>query len=183
MGEEFTAQVSHTMQHDECPQLFTKVGDACVSVFYPGNLTWGEAHQFCHTIGGELLNLNRDYAFYATLVQHLKQHQMTADFWLGGTRQNETSPWIWLDRSPIDVSLPYWAVRYAEGCTPRLVESVLNNATRLANQGHCYHFNRAPSEPMAGQCLALTYESYFQMSDENCLTYKSPLCIMEKHVD
>ncbi|XP_050689572.1 uncharacterized protein LOC126981934 [Eriocheir sinensis] len=183
LGEEFDAQLPHTLKHEECPQLFTRVGGACVSIFYPGNVTWGEAHQFCHAIGGELLALNRDYTFYATLVQHLKQYQLTADFWLGGIRHNETTSWTWLDRSPIDVSSPYWAIRYSEACTNRLVESLVGNSTRIANQGHCYHFTRAPADPMNGQCLALTYESYFQMNDADCLSTKSPLCIMEKAQD
>ncbi|MPC38629.1 hypothetical protein E2C01_032140 [Portunus trituberculatus] len=42
VGDEFMAQVSHTMHRADFPQLFSKVGDACFSMFYPGNGRAGE---------------------------------------------------------------------------------------------------------------------------------------------
>ncbi|XP_045107562.1 uncharacterized protein LOC123502505 [Portunus trituberculatus] len=36
VGGQFTAQVTHTLHHADCPPLFTKFGQACISVFCPG---------------------------------------------------------------------------------------------------------------------------------------------------
>ncbi|KAK3858197.1 hypothetical protein Pcinc_035588 [Petrolisthes cinctipes] len=179
LGKEFHAQVDGTIkdQQEQCPLMYTNIAGSCVSVFFPGNITWGEAREFCKTINGDLITLDNDYKFFATLLKHLHDHQITADFWVGGSRYNETLAWTWLDNEPIDLSSPIWSIRHEDTCTTRQIHSLVGNGTRLANQGECYRYSKAPADPPRGFCAALTYENYHHMTDEDCLTRKAPLCI------
>lgn len=181
MGEEFDAQLEGTMKSEDCPELYTSIGGKCVSVFFPGNVTWGAARSFCKSIGGDLLTLDGDYSFFATLVNQLHQYQVTADFWLGGFKLNDTKPWTWTSGTPIQIGAPFWAIRSETACQPRIVKSLVHpNVTHYANGERCYMYSTAPADPPHGHCTALTYELMHHVSDEDCLSNRSPLCIEKK---
>jgi len=44
----------------------------------------------------------------------------------------------------------------------------------------CNQYLQRPLTPVVGMCAALTFENFFYMSDEDCLTKKSPLCVAGK---
>lgn len=37
--KEIDARLDATLRHADCPQLFTRVGEQCVSIFYIGNVS------------------------------------------------------------------------------------------------------------------------------------------------
>ncbi|XP_045110409.1 uncharacterized protein LOC123504144 isoform X2 [Portunus trituberculatus] len=175
-SNEFEEKLSQTISHPDCPQLYTRVGNQCLSVFFIGNMTWLESRAFCRAIGGDLFTLGKDLTSFTTLVQHLTLNGVTADFWIGGRFVNETAGWMWVDNTPLTMGSPFWAVRYNEDCSTRLTPYL--NRTRPANDGTCYHYQQAPATLSTQHCVASTYQHYFYLTDENCFSKKSPLCVM-----
>ncbi|KAG7167828.1 uncharacterized protein LOC121867993 [Homarus americanus] len=174
--EEFLLAVNSTLQHPACPPLYTLLDGACLSVFYPGAVSWGEARGFCKVIGGDLLTLN-NVSQYTALLTHLHHTRMTRDFWVGGRYVNHTQGWTWINHASINLGSPYWALRYEGTCQNRNVTSRKTGRTRLANGGTCYHYQQAPHHHPVGWCVALTYQHYYYMTDEDCILRKSPLCV------
>lgn len=172
-GEELKHIVNFTLSHPACPPLFTLVGDQCLSILFVNNVTWGEARHLCQFIGGDLITF-RNVSHFASVIQHLKETKLTADFWAGGHYVN--SEWSWLDGSPMEHGSPFWTVKYSDVCRYRHVTSGLN-ITRRVNGGSCYRYYQAPGEFPVGECVALTYQHFYYMSDEDCLHRKSPLCV------
>lgn len=176
--KEIDAKLNFTLRHADCPQLFTRVGEQCVSIFYIGNVNWLEARAFCKAIGSDLFTLSKDGKNFATILQHLRLSQVTTDFWVGGRFVNETVGWSWVNDEPMILGSPYWAVRHSESCQTRTFTSPVLNQTLQANDGECYNYVQAPRQPPTATCAALTFSHYFYVSDEPCLTKKSPLCVL-----
>ncbi|ROT81272.1 C type lectin containing domain protein [Penaeus vannamei] len=176
--KEIDARLDATLRHADCPQLFTRVGEQCVSIFYIGNVNWLEARAFCKAVGSDLFTLSRDGKNFATILQHLRLSQVTTDFWVGGRYVNETVGWSWVNDEPMVLGSPYWAVRHSESCQTRSFTSPVLNQTLQANDGECYNYVQAPRQPSTANCAALTFSHYFYVSDESCLTKKSPLCVL-----
>ncbi|XP_045594867.1 uncharacterized protein [Procambarus clarkii] len=177
-SEQFLLKLNSTIHHPDCPMLYTKVGEHCLSIFFIGNMSWMEARTFCQTIGGDLFTITKEFNMFATLLQHFTTHQVTADFWIGGRYINDTLGWTWVDGSPMPVGSPYWAVRHEERCTNRKISYDLLNVTLPANDGVCYNYVQAPRVPPMGHCSSLSYEYYHYMSDNSCFIKKSPLCVL-----
>ncbi|XP_071535488.1 uncharacterized protein [Panulirus ornatus] len=176
LAEELIVLLNKTIQHPQCPTMFTLVGDQCISLFFMGSVSWGEARAFCSVIGGDLLTF-RNISHYAAVVRHLKDAQMTNDFWVGGRFLNQSTGWTWTDEAPMDLGSPFWAVRHSTNCRTRNVTFQELHKIRLANDGACYNYFQAPEPTPSGWCAALTYQHYFYVSDEDCLVRKSPLCV------
>ncbi|KAG7156109.1 C-type lectin-like 4, partial [Homarus americanus] len=177
-SDEFLLKLNNTIRHPDCPWLYTKVGNQCLSIFFIGSMTWMEARTFCQTIGGELLSINSNLNSFSTVLQHLSQHQVAADFWIGGRYVNETMGWTWIDTSAMPLGSPYWAVRHQETCTQRTITHSILNSTTKANDGKCYNYMQAPTTPPVGHCASLSYEHYHYITDENCFSKRSPLCLL-----
>jgi len=178
LGTEFLEKVDHTIKHADCPNFYTKVGNDCISIFFMAKVNWGEARAFCKTIGGDLLTLHNGVEHFYTLVHHLQEQHITADFWIGGNLKNETVGWEWVDHVPMEMGTPYWALRSQSECLPRSYE-LDQNTTRVANEGECYQVTQAPAHPTVGHCAAIKYENYFYISDELCVGKKGALCIAD----
>lgn len=188
LGMEFLANAPLTLYDEDCPQLYTKVGDECLSFLHPVNVTWGEARAFCQTIGGDLMTF-RDLDHYSRVRTHLKHSMQTQDFWIGGRylTRDENKGWRWLSGDSMPAGFPMWAIRYEPECQKRSVTSLLTNRTREVEDGVCYHYNQAPRlvttsynrerEPL---CVAITYQYHYSYSDEDCLLRKSPLCVLNQ---
>ncbi|XP_063599451.1 uncharacterized protein LOC134775774 [Penaeus indicus] len=170
-GEEFLQKFNVTTEHPDCPHLYTRVGDHCLSFFYFGLVNWGEARSFCKMNGGDLLTFQDGVGIFYEIVRHLREHNITSDFWVGGAIRNRT--WTWVDGNPIEMGTPYWSLRPNPNCQHR-------NLTARYNEESCNQFLQRPLTPAVGMCTALTFENYFYMSDEDCMTKKSPLCVAEK---
>ncbi|XP_063599464.1 uncharacterized protein LOC134775782 [Penaeus indicus] len=170
-GEEFLEKFNVTIEHPDCPHLYTRVGDHCLSFFFFGLVNWGEARSFCKMNGGDLLTFQDGVGIFYEIVRHLCEHNITSDFWVGGAIRNRT--WTWVDGNPIEMGTPYWSLRPNPNCQHR-------NLTARYNEESCNQFLQRPLTPAVSMCTALTFENYFYMSDEDCLTKKSPLCVAEK---
>lgn len=177
LAKEFVLLLNHTIQHPRCPTMFTLVEDQCLALFFVGSVSWGEARAFCQVLGGDLITF-RDVSHYTAVVTHLREAQLTVDFWVGGNLANESDGWRWIDDTPVNMGTPFWAVRYDEQCHLRNVTFPELNQTREANDATCYNYLQAPETPPRGRCIALPYEHYYYMSDEDCLQKKSPLCVL-----
>ncbi|XP_042857698.1 killer cell lectin-like receptor subfamily B member 1C isoform X2 [Penaeus japonicus] len=176
--KEIDARLDVTLRHTDCPQLFTRVGEQCVSIFYIGNVNWLEARAFCKTVGSDLFTLSNDGTNFATILQHLRRSQVTTDFWVGGRFVNETVGWSWVNDNPMVLGSPYWAVRHSDTCETRTFTSPVLNQTHQANDGECYSYVQAPRDPPSAHCAALTFSQYYYVSDEPCASKKSPLCVL-----
>ncbi|XP_050689360.1 uncharacterized protein LOC126981829 [Eriocheir sinensis] len=178
LGEDLVAKINHTVSHPDCPEMFTLVGDQCLSVFSVGKVSWGEARAFCRVLGGDLLTF-KSITHFTTVINHLQEHQLTSDFWLGGRQREKGRGWAWLDDTPMTLGSPYWAVRRFEECQARNITTA-THGTREANSAKCYHYRQAPEQSSRGFCAALSYTHYFYMIDEDCLMDKSPLCVSQQ---
>ncbi|XP_045616919.2 uncharacterized protein [Procambarus clarkii] len=179
--KQFMVQLDNTMRHPLCPQLYTKVGQYCLSIFFVSSLNWVEARNICQTIGGDLLTLSDDPAFFPVLLTHLSQQQVTVDLWIGG--RYESTGWNWIDNSSMILGSPFWAIRHVEQCIPRRVTipgpDPNTTVTTEANNGQCYHHVQSPNTPPVGDCAALTYPHYHYITDQDCFSKRSPLCIYQ----
>ncbi|XP_064096205.1 uncharacterized protein LOC135208024 [Macrobrachium nipponense] len=179
-GTDFDYLVPHTIKHDDCPNLYTKVGDICVSLFFIGNMTWGEANQFCEVIGGKLFTPEKSEEL-DILGRHMREHPISSDFWIGGNFYNNTHGWRWTDGRAMELSTYHWALRHDSTCYQRELNWEHRNVKVDANDGVCYSYFQAPwvSNPY-GSCVAMTYKRFYYLSDEDCGQKKSPLCKIVK---
>ncbi|XP_042224028.1 uncharacterized protein LOC121867945 [Homarus americanus] len=175
LGDDLVAILNNTISHPDCPDMFTVVGDQCLSIFSVGKVSWGEARAFCKVINGDLLTF-KSVSHFSTVIQHLQQHQLTTDFWLGGRQMEKGQGWTWIDDSAMVLGSPYWAVRQYDECQSRNVTTA-KHSTRKANSATCYNYRQAPEPILRGYCASLSYQHYFYMTDEDCLDLKSPLCV------
>jgi len=175
-ANDFMDLIPHSLKHDDCPELYTKIGDECLSLLSVGNMTWGEATKFCELIGGHLYHPKSDEDF-DVLAFHLRSHAFEADFWVGGNFYNNTVGWRWLDDKPIQLKSNHWALIHEPECYTRDVYHEYRNAHVLAKDGVCYNYFQAPfvSDPI-GSCVAMTYKRFYFLSDEDCSLKKGPIC-------
>nr|AYA22372.1 LdlrCTL [Penaeus vannamei] len=169
-GEEFLEKVNVTIEHPDCPHLYTRVGDHCLSIFFFGLVNWGEARAFCKMNGGDLLSFQDGFENFYEITRHLHENNITSDFWIGGAVRNKT--WTWVDGNPIELGTPYWSLRTNPACNYR-------NQT-ISLKKSCNRYLQRPRKPTVGMCTALNFENFFYMSDEDCLAKKSPLCVAGK---
>nr|XP_027206989.1 uncharacterized protein LOC113800422 [Penaeus vannamei] len=169
-GEEFLEKVNVTIEHPDCPHLYTRVGDHCLSIFFFGLVNWGEARAFCKMNGGDLLSFQDGFENFYEITRHLHENNITSDFWIGGAVRNKT--WTWVDGNPIELGTPYWSLRTNPACNYR-------NQT-ISLKKSCNRYLQRPRKPTVGMCTALNFENFFYMSDEDCLAKRSPLCVAGK---
>lgn len=175
-GELFAETFNKTMEHSTCPVMYTRVGDHCLSFFYILKLSWGEAVQFCKLMNGQLVSFSGNHDMFISILKHLREHGITADFWTGGRYVMDTEAWTWLTDSTVELGPPFWAVRYEVPCTNRHGD-YSHAAQYWLNKTACYHYHQAPGPKMANLCAAVTYKHYYYMTDEDCLGRMSPLCL------
>ncbi|KAK7022964.1 hypothetical protein SK128_014434 [Halocaridina rubra] len=183
LAAKFQDLLPYTLRHRSCPPMYTLVGGQCISIFHIGGMTWAEAREFCKIISGDLITF-QNVSQYAGLVRHLQLHgkyhrvcrlmialiDIKAYFWIGGNHFNKSEGWRWIDGTPMELGSPYWATRYSTECVDR-------NVTVSAEEEVCFQYYQGPEEDAIGQCVALDYEHYFYMSDENCIKGMSPICM------
>ncbi|XP_042861535.1 uncharacterized protein LOC122246838 [Penaeus japonicus] len=179
LGDELLRNLNNTLSHPDCPRFYTRVGGQCLSFFYVGSSSWGEARAFCREIGGDLLSI-QSVNHYFDLVNHLVENQITSDFWLGGRYELDDLSWMWLDGTRMPRGTPFWSLRRYDHCDTRNVTVAGTSQVREANNGECYHYTQAPEDPPRGFCAAITYGKHFYMSDEDCMANLSPLCVISE---
>ncbi|XP_063586529.1 uncharacterized protein LOC134763998 [Penaeus indicus] len=181
LGQKFARTFNDTLHHPKCPKLYTSVGNKCLSLLYFVKVGWGEARALCSAVGGELARYpSASDGEFAALLKYLREIQMTTDFWVGGRYTKDTEAWTWLDDAPMDLGSPYWAVRHTDSCSSRQQESAPDgkpeDVAYWTNTSACYHYEQAPRRDSHELCAAVTFRHYFYMSDEDCLSVRSPLC-------
>nr|AUB13319.1 C-type lectin containing low-density lipoprotein receptor domain [Penaeus merguiensis] len=181
LGQKFARTFNDTLHHPRCPKLYTSVGNKCLSLLYFVKVGWGEARALCSAVGGELARYpSASDGEFAALLKYLREIQMTTDFWVGGRYTKDTEAWTWLDDAPMDLGSPYWAVRHTDNCSNRQQESAPDGKPQdvayWTNTSACYHYEQAPRRDSHELCAAVTFRHYFYMSDEDCLSVRSPLC-------
>ncbi|XP_064095937.1 uncharacterized protein LOC135207919 isoform X2 [Macrobrachium nipponense] len=166
LGEAFREVIPFTISHEKCPLMYTLVGESCVSIFLIGNVTWAEARAFCNVLDGDLMTFsNKSVSLFADIVQHLQKLGLERSFWIGGSLQNASKGWTWIDGSPMVMGTPFWATTYSPDCGAVETEEV------------CRRYRQRPEEPAAGNCASLSLEHFFYITDEDCLDRRSPLCV------
>ncbi|XP_068248945.1 uncharacterized protein [Palaemon carinicauda] len=169
LGEKFRSLLLNTLSHESCPKMYTLVGDQCLSFFYLGKMRWIESQYYCREFKGELLTLN-NVSHFADIVKHLQKYELPSDFWIGGSNENATLGWAWLDGSPMEMGSPFWATRYSADCVQR-------NVTVAKSETKCYHFYQAPEVVPQSKCASLSFEHAYYITDEDCQVHKSPICV------
>ncbi|CAL4138792.1 unnamed protein product [Meganyctiphanes norvegica] len=174
-----SAAVNSTLHHETCPMLYTHLGNHCVAFFSLAQVPWPEARQFCKSIYGDLISFD-DINFYGNIHEYLKENQLTTDYWLGGRYDMDSNGWTWLDDSPMPLGSPYWAERYSSSCVPRALPSgdPFNGPDEAPPGAPCYNYLQAPKQRTLGYCAAITYEHFYYVSDEECTSQRSPLCVL-----
>ncbi|XP_037786565.1 LOW QUALITY PROTEIN: uncharacterized protein LOC119582430 [Penaeus monodon] len=169
-----------------CPNLYTRVGDRCLSLFSIAKVPWPEARQFCKSIFGDLVTFG-DAQSFADLLRHLAEKALTTDFWIGGRFDSRASAWAWVsdDGTPMPLGSPFWAERYSTRCEPRPPPQIDPFSAPLnATPGApCSHYLQAPKERAQGWCSAMTHEHHYYITDEECQNAHSPLCVFTRGFD
>ncbi|XP_064095670.1 uncharacterized protein LOC135207775 [Macrobrachium nipponense] len=175
----FGSVLHKTIRHESCPKLYTLVGDQCLSVFYVGSVSWGEARAFCNVLGGDLLTIKnitlltiKNITHFADIVEHLQRLALPSSFWIGGSVHNDTVERTWIDGSPMDMGSPFWATRYTPFCIKR-------NGTTAKSDETCYHYYQSPKAVPSGECASISFQHSYYISDEDCLRKMSPLCVYQ----
>ncbi|XP_064095576.1 uncharacterized protein LOC135207657 [Macrobrachium nipponense] len=169
--DRFRSVLHQTMHHKSCPDLYTLVGDQCLSIFYVGCVNWGEARAFCKVLGGDLLTI-KNITQFADIVQHLQRLALPSSFWIGGSVHNDTVGWTWIDGSPMDMGSPFWATRYDPFCMTR-------NGTTAKSDETCDLYYQSPKAVPSGECARISFQHSYYISDEDCLRKMSPLCVYQ----
>ncbi|XP_050734013.1 uncharacterized protein LOC127007284 isoform X2 [Eriocheir sinensis] len=116
MTDELVASLSsavnstHDPRKEDCPMLYTRVGNDCLSFFSPAKVAWPEARQFCRSIYGDLWHFT-DIASYGHLMAFIREEQFTSNYWIGGRFDLDTNAWSWTtDDSVMPLGAPYWTL-------------------------------------------------------------------------
>nr|WBG54465.1 C-type lectine [Austinograea rodriguezensis] len=162
----------------DCPMLYTRVGNDCLSFFSPAKVSWAEARQFCRSIYGDLWHL-KDVASYGRLMEFMREEKFTSNYWIGGRYDLDTNAWSWTtDDSPMPLGVPFWATKHEDSCVPRgppHTDPYSDPPAGLPG-ARCYRTVLSPKERSPGWCSAMTYEYFYYWSDEMCDEAFSPLC-------
>ncbi|XP_037786564.1 uncharacterized protein LOC119582429 isoform X2 [Penaeus monodon] len=177
-----TAVVNSTLaqKYPECPMLYTRVGGKCLAFFSLAKVPWPEARQFCKSIFGDLLTFKTLQEF-GHVIDHLKEALLTTDFWIGGRYDMDVNAWAWVsDETPMPLGAPYWAERYSSSCVPRSPPHTdpFSNPPTALPEAPCYNYIQAPKQRKQGWCSAITYEHFYFISDDECQSSHSPLCLL-----
>ncbi|XP_063867371.1 uncharacterized protein LOC135104189 isoform X2 [Scylla paramamosain] len=163
----------------DCPMLYIRVGNECLSFFSPARVSWAEARQFCLSIYGDLWHA-KDLATYGRLMDYMREEKLTGNYWIGGRYDIDTNAWSWTtDDSTMPLGVPFWAIKYESSCVPRgPPHTDPYSAPPAALPGaRCYQAVLSPKQRSPGWCSAMTYEHFYYWSDEMCDEAFSPLCI------
>ncbi|XP_069988364.1 uncharacterized protein [Penaeus vannamei] len=187
--EHIAEQAVNTTQVEEdplsCPNLYTRVGDRCLSLFSIAKVPWPESRQFCRSIYGDLVTFD-DVQSFADLLQYMAEKELTTDFWIGGRFESGVSAWAWVGADkPMPLGSPFWALRHSSACVPRPPpQTDPFSAPRNATPGAlCSHYLQAPKERAQGWCSVMSYEHHYYISDEECQNTHSPLCVLKRGSD
>ncbi|XP_045128101.1 uncharacterized protein LOC123514331 isoform X2 [Portunus trituberculatus] len=172
--------VNHTLNQKlpDCPMLYSRVGNECLSFFSPARVSWAEARQFCLSIYGDLWQA-KDLAAYGRLMEYMREEKLTANYWIGGRYDIDTNAWSWTtDDSTMPLGVPFWAIRYVDSCVQRgPPHTDPYSAPPAALPGaRCYRAVLSPQQRSPGWCSAMTYEHFYYWTDEMCDEAYSPLC-------
>ncbi|XP_068603714.1 immune-related, lectin-like receptor 4 [Brachionichthys hirsutus] len=106
--------VNTNLSAQKCPKCqkgWQKRGRRCYS-FSNESLPWKEAREECRCQGGDLAQINsrKEQLF---LMEQLSGKMETKDdkFWIGLTDSEEEGLWLWVDNSPLNSSLAFWAYK------------------------------------------------------------------------
>ncbi|MPD03236.1 Perlucin-like protein [Portunus trituberculatus] len=128
----------------ECEGAFTEVGGRCVHVELSNSGSWHDSRNFCHGLGGELVNL-ADVQFYSDLILYLESiHMGKMHFWIGATDIANEGTWVWTDGSATRMGTPFWA-NYGVNNDQMPTGGTDQNCAILDTNLH-YYFNDAACE-------------------------------------
>nr|CUV66659.1 C-type lectine [Scylla paramamosain] len=173
--------VNSTLNHrmPDCPMLYIRVGNDCLSFFSPAKVSWAEARQFCLSIYGDLWHA-KDFESYGRLMEYMREAQLTSNYWIGGRYDIDTNAWSWTtDDSAMPLGAPFWSIKYESSCVPRGPPHTdpYSAPPAALPEARCYQAVLSPKQRSPGWCSAMTYEHFYYWSDEMCDEAFSPLCI------
>ncbi|XP_045128098.1 uncharacterized protein LOC123514330 isoform X1 [Portunus trituberculatus] len=162
----------------DCPMLYLRVGNDCLSFFSPAKVSWAEARQFCLSIYGDLWHA-KDFESYGRLMEYMREEKLTSNYWIGGRYDIDTNAWSWTaDDSAMPLGAPFWSMKYEDSCVQRgPPHTDPYSAPPAALPGaRCYRAVLSPQKRSPGWCSAMTYEHFYYWTDEMCDEAFSPLC-------
>ncbi|XP_042212295.1 uncharacterized protein LOC121859505 [Homarus americanus] len=178
----------------DCPSLYTKLGDQCVSFLPTAKVPWPEARQFCKSIYSDLWTFSDPTSFLA-MYQFIRNNNVTFDLWIGGYYDQQQSAWAFiqpgdsnhdapirddLPNNAMPLGFPYWAPRFSSTCEepPPLKFSSLNDQVNPIPSSSCYRYVQAPIRQSTGWCAIVNHNLSFYLSDEECQNKHTPLCLL-----
>ncbi|KAG7174396.1 C-type mannose receptor 2-like 2 [Homarus americanus] len=136
----------------DCPSLYTKLGDQCVSFLPTAKVPWPEARQFCKSIYSDLWTFSDPTSFLA-MYQFIRNNNVTFDLWIGGYYDQQQSAWAFIQPGDSNHDAP-------------IRDDLPNNAMPL---GFPY---------WAPRCAIVNHNLSFYLSDEECQNKHTPLCLL-----
>ncbi|XP_041811569.1 C-type lectin domain family 4 member C-like isoform X2 [Chelmon rostratus] len=95
----------------KCQEGWEKHGGHCY-YFSTNRLLWNRSREECRRKGGDLVQIDskEEQSFLAMKLQD-KMNFPEDKFWIGLTDSQEEGAWLWVDGSPLNISLAFWSDR------------------------------------------------------------------------
>ncbi|XP_064112469.1 uncharacterized protein LOC135219545 isoform X2 [Macrobrachium nipponense] len=130
-----------------CPNMFTPVGNTCLSFIFLVQDIRAASKQLCHSLGGELAAIKT-----ATQLQHImeeieRRELAHVNFWIDGAFDGTS--WNFTNEEPVPMGTPFW---------------------------YATETKASPKNDSTLSCVSITSDSGFLMNDVSCEEKYSPLC-------
>ncbi|XP_040909014.1 CD209 antigen-like protein E isoform X3 [Toxotes jaculatrix] len=102
-------EVKINQTHIKCDRGWEQHGGKCY-LFSISSANWEQSRRWCQREGGDLVKIDstEEQIFLVNRVGE-EINNTEEKFWIGLTDSKEEGKWFWVDGSPLDTSLTFWA--------------------------------------------------------------------------
>lgn len=138
-----------------CPTHFVEVGGRCLHFDFNNPGDWDSSREYCQAMNGDLVVVS-DAQFFADVIEYINTLSGLDEliFWVGATRNEQKSTWMWVDGTPMKMGSPFWGYQYQMG------------------------YKQMPISDTA-RCVVMSHVYFFYFSETACTYDRYPICEAE----